>query len=95
MAASPYHGISKEVKNHIFRQNWIFRHMYHMCMYKQPTLTIQWNYNFFLCKYDIVTVISDTLVDSFLGLLFLLLAVILSELLEKPRRKEWVKEKST
>ena len=47
----------------------------------------------FLCKYYIV--ISDTLVGSFLDMLFLLLAVILSELHEKPRRKDWVTEKST
>ena len=45
----------------------------------------------FLCKYYIV--ISDTLVYSFLDALFLLLAVILSELHEKPRRKDWVTEK--
>ena len=47
----------------------------------------------FLCKYYIV--ISDTLVYSFLDALFLLLAVILSEVHEKPRRKDWVTEKST
>ena len=48
----------------------------------------------FLCKYYIV--ISDTLVGFFLDVLFLLLAVILSELYEKPRRnKDWVTEKST
>ena len=39
----------------------------------------------FLCKYYIVT--SDTLVGSFLDVLVLLLAVILSELHVKPRRK--------
>ena len=48
----------------------------------------------FLGKYYIV--ISDTLVDSLLDVLFLLLAVILSELHEEPRRnKDWVTEKST
>ena len=48
----------------------------------------------FLCKYYIV--ISDTLVGFFLDVLFLLLAVRLSELSEKPRRnKDWVTEKST
>ena len=47
-----------------------------------------------LCKYYIV--ISDTLVESFLDVLFLLLAVILSELHEKPgRNNDWVKEKSS
>ena len=42
----------------------------------------------FLCKCYIV--ISDTLVGSFLGVLFLLLAVILSEFCLKPRRKGWL-----
>ena len=42
------------------------------------------------------TVISYTLVSFFLDVLFLLLAVILSELYEKPRRKkDWVSEKCT
>ena len=45
----------------------------------------------FLCKYDIV--ISNILVGSFLDVLFFLLTVILSELQEKPRRKDWVTEK--
>ena len=44
-----------------------------------------------LCKYYIV--ISDTLVDSFLDEPFLSLAVILSELHKKPRRKDWVSKK--
>ena len=39
-------------------------------------------------------VIADALVGSFLDVLFLLLAVILSELHEKPRRNDWVTEKS-
>ena len=43
----------------------------------------------FLCKYYVV--ISDALVNSFLGAVFLLLAVILSELYDKARRKDWVK----
>ena len=45
----------------------------------------------FFCKYDVV--ISDILVGSFLDVLFFLLAVILSELREKPRTKDWVTEK--
>ena len=45
----------------------------------------------FLGKYYIV--ISDTLVGSFLDVLFLLLAVILSELHVKPKKKDWVSEK--
>ena len=40
----------------------------------------------FLSKYYIV--ISDTLVGSFLDVFFLLLAVILSERFERPRRKD-------
>ena len=48
----------------------------------------------FLCIYYIV--ILDTLGGSFLDVVFLLLAVILSELHEKPRRnKDWVTEQST
>ena len=47
-----------------------------------------------LCIYYIV--ILDTLGGSFLDVFFLLLAVILSELHEKPRRnKDWVTEQST
>ena len=40
----------------------------------------------FLCKYEIV--ILDILVGSFLDVLFFLLTLILSELLEKPRGKD-------
>ena len=41
-------------------------------------------------------VISNTLVGCLLDVLFLLLAIILSELHEKPRKnKDWVTEKST
>ena len=43
-----------------------------------------------MCKYYIV--ISNTLVGAFLDGLFLLLAVILSELHDKPRRKDWVRD---
>ena len=43
-----------------------------------------------MCKY---IVISDTLVGSFLDVLFILLVVILPELHVKPRRKDWVSEK--
>ena len=41
----------------------------------------------FLRKYYIA--ISDTLVGSFLDVFFLLLAVIISEFREKPRKKNW------
>ena len=47
----------------------------------------------FLCKFYVG--ISDKLVGSFLNVLFLLFAVILSVPQEKPRRKNWVTEKST
>ena len=90
LATSTYHAISKEVKNHILRYNWYFRHT---CSISNP----HWETGriiIFLCKYYIV--ISDTLEGSFLDVLFLLLAVILSGLLEKPRtNKDWVTEKST
>ena len=83
-----YHVISKEVKNHILRQNWIFRRT---CCINNP----HWQscgIIIFLCKYYIA--ISDTMVGSFLDVLFLLLAVTLSGTQEKPRRiKDWVTEK--
>ena len=44
-AASAYHFISTEVENHIFKHDWIFRHL---CIYKQPTLTEQWNFIIFM-----------------------------------------------
>ena len=44
----------------------------------------------FLSKYFLV--LSDTQVGSFLDLLFLLLAVILPELHEKPREKDYRKK---
>ena len=90
MAASAYHVILKEVKSHILIHNWIFRHT---CCINNPHWQIS-GIIIFLCKHYIVT--SDTLVGSFLDVLFLLLAVILSGLHEKPRRnKDWVTEKGT
>ena len=89
MAASAYHVISTEVENHIFKP---IEFLDTSAFINNP----HWQSSgilIFLCKYYIV--ISDTLVGSFLDVLFLLLAVILSELCEKPRRKEWVTEKST
>ena len=47
----------------------------------------------FWCKYD--TVISDILVGYILDKLFFLLTLILLEHYKKPRRKDWVTEKST
>ena len=85
-----YHVISKEVKNHILRHNWIFRHT---CCINNTHWQSSGNI-IFLCKYYIV--IWDTLVGFFLDVLFLLLSVILSGLHEKPKRnKEWFTEKST
>ena len=90
MAASAYHVILKEVKSHILIHNWIFRHT---CCINNPHWQIS-GIIIFLCKHYIVT--SDTLAGSFLDVLFLLLAVILSGLHEKPRRnKDWVTEKGT
>ena len=90
LAASAYRVISKEVKNRILRHNWIFRHT--CCI--NNTHWQSGEIKIFLCKYYIA--LSDTLVGSFLDVLFLLLAVILSRFLEKPRRnKDWVTEKST
>ena len=90
MAAAAYHVESKEVKNHILIHNWIFRHT---CCINNPHWQIS-GIIIFLCKHYIVT--SDTMVASFLDVLFLLLAVILSWLHEKSRRnKDWVTEKST
>ena len=84
MAASADHVIWKEVKNYILRQTWCINNPH----WQSSGIII------FLCKYYIV--ISDTLVGFFLDVLFLLLAVILSEPYEKPRRnKDWVTEKST
>ena len=86
--APAYHVISKEIKNHIFRSNWIFRHAF--CI-NNPNLQ-NGGIMIFVDKYFIV--ISDKLVGTFLGVPFLLLAVILPGLLEKPRRnKDWVTEK--
>ena len=53
-------SISKKLKNRIFRNNFIFRHI---CMYKQPILTQQWN---FKTSMQIYVVISDTLIDSWM-----------------------------
>ena len=87
VTASAYHVISKEVENRILRPNLIFRHT---CMYKQPILTKQWNYNIF------VQILYSYLryIDRLLDVFFLLLAVTLSKLHEKSRRKDWVTEES-
>ena len=90
MAASAYHVLSTEVENYIFKT---IEFLDTSAFINNP----HWQSSgilIFLCKYYIV--ISDTLVGSFLDVLFLLLAVILSGLHEKPRRnKDWVREEST
>ena len=83
VAASGYHVTTKEMKNHIFRHNRIFRHTHTHMLGIQPTLTNS-GIILFLPKYYII--ISDTLVDSLLEALFLLLDVMLSGLHGKPRR---------
>ena len=89
MATLAYHVTSTEVENHISKHNWIFRHLCNINNPHQPSSGIL----ICLCKYCIV--ISDTLVDTFWDVLFLLLTVILSELHEKSKKKDWVTEKST
>ena len=69
--ASAYHVVSKEVKNHVFRCIWIFRHTF--CInnpHWQSGGIIIFLYIYFI-------VISHKLIGSFLDVLFLLLAVIL------------------
>ena len=87
MAAPQYHVTWKEVANHSFRHNWIFRHT---CMHKQPTLIKHWNYIFVQIWYSY----SRYSGGSFLDGLLLLLTVTLSELHKKPRTKDWVTEKN-
>ena len=72
----------------IFRRNRIFRHK---CMYKQPMLTKQWNYDIF------VQILYNYLryTNGLLNVFFLLLTVISTALHEKPRRKDSFTEKST
>ena len=82
MAVSAYHLVSKEVK--ITSSNTTEFLDTHECInnphWQSSEIII------FLCRYHIV--VSDTLIGSFLDVLFLLLAVISSELPEKPRRKK-------
>ena len=86
--ASAFQVISKEVKKHILRHNWILRHT---CCINNPHCQ-SCGIIMFMCKCYIV--ISVTLVGPSLDVLFLLFALILSGLYEKPRRnKDWVKEK--
>ena len=79
---------SKEVENHIFRYNCIFdTHEF----FDNPHWEIS-GIKTLLFKY--YSDISHALVGSFLNMLFLLLALILTELHEKLRKnKDWVTEK--
>ena len=76
------------VSRYINRHNWIFRHTF---MYNPHWLSN--GFIIFSNKYYIV--VSDKLVGPFLDVLFLFLPVILSEIHEKPRRKDLVATKST
>ena len=66
MAVSPYHVILKEVETDIVRHNWIFKYT-HNSHWQICGIII------FFGKYYIV--ISDTMVDSFFDVFFLLIAV--------------------
>ena len=82
MVASAYHVISTEVVNHIFKTT---EYLGTSAFINNP----HWQSSgllILLCKCYIV--ISNTLGGSFLDMLFFLLAVILSELHEKPRWKD-------
>ena len=80
--ASAFQVISKEVKKHILRHNWILRHT---CCINNPHCQ-SCGIIMFMCKCYIV--ISVTLVGPSLDVLFLLFALILSGLYEKPRRNK-------
>ena len=90
MAASAYQVIPKEVENCIFRQiEFLDTHVCINNPHWQRSGVIIVFYKYFI-------VVLGTLRGSFLDLLFLLLAVMLSELYEKPRRsKDSVTGKST
>ena len=81
MAASSYHVISKEIE--IRSLGTIEFIDTHVCINNPHWVSS--GITIFLCKYEVV--ISDALVVSFLDVLFLLVAVILSEFYEKPKGK--------
>ena len=86
-AASAYPVKKSKVKNHIFRHNWVFKHI---CSINNP----YWQSSeiiTFLCKYYIV--ISDTLVRFFGCVLVARCNVIRASW--KQRNKDWVTEKIT
>ena len=78
-----YGCLSVSRRNRVFSQDRIFRHT---CMYKQLILTMSWNYNNF--AQILYSYLGYT--DRFLDVFLLLLAVILSKLLENRRIKVWV-----
>ena len=84
MAESVDHVLSQEVGNCILRHN--FRHS---CMYKQPMLSKQWNYNIFAQIFHS----SLSYINRLLAVFFFLVTVTLSEFHDKPRRKDRVTEK--
>ena len=86
MATLAYQFISKEVKNYIFKHNSIFRQT---CINNPHWQSSE--IEVFLCKYYIV--ISDTMVGSFLDVLFLLLAVKLAELSWENKKERMSYEK--
>ena len=87
MAISAYHVISKEVENtSLDTIEFLGTHLRINHPHWQSSGIIV-----LLCKYDIV--ILNTLICSFLHVLFLLLAVIFAVLYENPRRRDWVTEK--
>ena len=89
MAASAYHVKSMEAENQIFKTiEFLDTSVFIINRHWQSSGIL-----IFFCKYYIV--LSDTLVGFFLDVLFLLLAVILLELHEKQRRKDWVTKKVT
>ena len=83
MTALAYHVISKEVENLVFIT------FLGTCMYNQPMLTKTWNYNNFVPRLHSYLRCCERLLDVF----FLLLAIILSECHENPRRKDWLQQK--
>ena len=76
--ASSYHVISKEIENRVFRHNRIFR----VCI-NNPCWKIRRHNNFVHIVYNYLRY-TYRLLDVF----FFLLAVILSEFHENPRRKD-------
>ena len=84
-----YHVISTEVENHILNTiEFLDTYVLMSNPHRQSSAIL-----LFLHKYYIV--ISGALVGFFLDAFFLLLTVILSELCEKRKRKDWVAEENT